>query len=399
MTGTVTAWDPATRAESLARRRPALLAELPRRNADARDLSPHRQEEVLDDAIVYAAYDYDKPILDEEQLDRVLWKACGFRVMDALRGRRDTVRGGFTAVDDAALSELAADAGDPVGAAEDRYRLETLLEFARGLGPLERAVLLKRHEPPEPGKVHGYQTIARELAQPIRDVRAALRSVQRKLDAFQIVVAEREAFERKVAGLLPAPVLAEQTTRPAGWRETIIDWVTRPFGHDSATHAAALASSGGGRGIGTLAVALCLGGSVAGGTYCAVTGNIPLTGADQPTKAQRAPVRSEPREDPRQRARDRARAYEQRFLAEAAARAAARRRARARQQAAARRARTIERRRTIAQEQRRQETAQAISPAAPNAAADGSSEFDPTFQPSAPAQPAPPADSGVPEFP
>lgn len=98
-------------------------------------------------------------------------------------------------------------------------------------------------------------------------MRSAMRSAGHKLDAYATVATDRLAIERRVAELLPTPPVAAEATRGTGLRESIIDWLGRPFGHDSALTAANLAGSGGGRGIGTVAVALCLGGTVAGGSY------------------------------------------------------------------------------------------------------------------------------------
>jgi hypothetical protein len=200
----------------------------------------------------------------------------------------------FTAADQSLLSQLVSDEPDPAVVAEQRYELETLLEFVRSLDPLERAVIFVRYQRPGE-KVHGYATIARELGQPVKAVRAAMRRVEHKLGVYQVVVAERQAFERKLAGLLPTPVLAERASRPSGWRKTLIDWLGRPFGHDAATTASTLASSGGGRGIGSLAIAICLGGTVAGGSYCVITGDVPLTGSEKAQATERAPNAARPR--------------------------------------------------------------------------------------------------------
>ncbi len=206
-------------------------------------------------------------------------------------------------------------------------------------------------------------------------------------------------FGRSLAELFPYLPVAEVSARSAGGRgplEALSDWLARPFANDAAVHAASL-SGGSGRGIGTLAVALCLGGTAVGGTYCAVTGDVPLIGepasGSKTTKRQPAP-RSTPSATPTVVAAD----------LEAAMQAATDRRARER--AAARRtAQRRARRRSAVRAQRRARTAaaqerqQTISPAPATAAPDGSSEFDPTFD-APPPQPAAPAPSnGLPEFP
>lgn len=222
---------------------------------------------------------------------------------------------------------------------------------------------------------------------------------------YQVVVAERQALERKLAGLLPTPVLAERAARPSGWRETLIDWLGRPFGHDAATTASTLASSGGGRGIGSLAIAICLGGTVAGGSYCVVTGDIPIAESGRAQATERRPDRA-PTPTPA-RGADPVRIVRDAQLQAVAAAKAARDREAARQRRRTRERRVIRTRAARADERRqitarsqRSENASAITPAASNAAADGSSEFDATFQPESPPQPAAPADpGGLPEFP
>ena len=382
-------WSATTRAEHLGRRRPQLLAELPREIAASRSLSEHAREDIVDDAIVYTAFEHTKPVADVDGLEGVFWAACSTRIKRAHEGRFDTVRGRFARADDSELEQLTG-TEDPASAVQARYELETLLEFARGLEPLERAVILKRHERPGAEKVHGYATIARELDQPASAVRSAMRSVERKLNAFSTVVADRQAFERKLAGVLPMPILAERAAKPTGLRETIVDWLSRPFGHDVVANAANFAPSGGGRGLGTVAVAICLGGTAIGGGYCVVTGTNPIPERTTERPQQRAAKpRSTAKPNPAAAA---AVVTQGQVVADQAARD---RRAEA-QRAAQRR----QERRNAARNQQRQENARAISPAAPNAAADGSSEFDPTFQPSTPPQPAAPADpGGLPEFP
>lgn len=151
-------WSAARRAKNLGERRPALLNQLPHEIAGARDLTHHRREEALDEAILFTAFDHRGPVLDQASLDRVLWAACSLRVNDALRGRRDTVRGRFTAADQSLLGQFVSEEPDPALVAEQRYELETLLEFARSLDPLERAVMFVRHQRPGE-KVHGYATM------------------------------------------------------------------------------------------------------------------------------------------------------------------------------------------------------------------------------------------------
>lgn len=391
-------WTNEERAESLADRRGDLLARLPRELAAAQSLDPDTREWVLDEAILFTAFEHGKPVSTQADLDAVLWSACSVRVKRARSGRFNLVRGQhFTQVDAAALDDVPADE-DPEAAALACVELETLLEFARLLTPIERAVIYARHDHPAADKVHGYATIATMLDLPEKEVRSALRTVSRKLDTFAIVVADRDSFERKLAELLPIPVVAVEARQRTGLREAIVDWLSRPFGHDLTMHVAT-AGGGGGRGIGTLLVTVCIGGSVAGGSYCAITGDLPLQHPEAPTSARRAKVEPPVAETPGIQARVKVStltALAEQDRAEVERRAARRRRAK-RQTAARKREARSER--VLAAAQRRQETAAAKSPAAPNAATDGSSEFDPTFQPTQPSQPAQAADSGLPEFP
>lgn len=382
------AWSRTDRAEFLGRQRPQLLRRLPFKVVGARDLPLHRREEVLDDAILYVAFEHSDPVYDEEVLMRVLWAACRLRVGSALRGRGDTVRGRFRAVNSDALATVAADGGDPAAIAEQRLEWETLLEFARQLEPLERAVVFKRYERAGAGKVHGYATIARELGEPEKKVRSALRSVQHKLDAYSLVIADRQSFERRLAGLLPAPIIAQPAVRPSGWRETLLDWLSRPFGHDTAATASTLAAGGGGRGIGALAVAVCLGGTAAGGGYCVITGSNPFA-LDPPKRTE---SRRAARAEPPARASLPARAQ----LA-AERQAAAERRAAAQREAAERAAREHAAAQRIASRRRRVIARRAAARATPVAGSPADRreiQQDTRQAEQAPASPAPPSSSG-----
>jgi pyruvate/2-oxoglutarate dehydrogenase complex dihydrolipoamide acyltransferase (E2) component len=399
LTAVPTGWDRHLRGEWLAGRRAELLARLPQIIPAARSLSHHRREEVLDDAITWTAYDHHGDIETDEQLEAVLWAAAADRVKRAHEGRYDTVRGPYTQTTDAPLAYLPGHGDDPADVVEQRYELEVFLAFIRGLGETERAVFYARHSRPG-DRVYGYPMIARLLDLPVKEVRAAMRTFEQKLALAQIVVENRQAFTRRILAALPAPILVEHATRPAGWRETFTDWLTRPFAGDAATAASSLASSGGGRGLGTLAIAVCLGGTAAGGTYCAITGDLPLTGPRKP-KATNPRTQPAPSTAPSAPAPHIARdAQLQAALAarqtreRAAAAAAARQRAaQARQARIAARRRTAQRAVTRRQAQQReiardtQEAEQA--PTSPAPATSSGNDFD--FEQSGPSQPVQPA--------
>src|SRR4051812_26643602 len=109
-------------------RRDELLQRLPRVLASARSLPESDREFVVDDAITYTAYEYGDPAATPEELERVFWQACQYRVGDARRGRWSTVRAGWQRAPAEALDALA-DASAPAGdveRSEERAVLEDL---------------------------------------------------------------------------------------------------------------------------------------------------------------------------------------------------------------------------------------------------------------------------------
>ena len=233
----------------------------------------------------------------------------------------------------------------------------------------------------------GYKRIARHLALPVGEVRAAERSIREKFERYATVARAHEAaLERKLGQLLPVPPVAEQARgRIGAWRDVLTDWLGRPFASDATSSATQLAASGAGRGAGTaLAVKLatiCLGGGSVIGAACIVTGVVPAPSdrdgrARQPARtATPTPAAAADREPPMTRAR-------------------ATRNVR-------RPKRPTPRRPAATQGGRgpRDHERTPASPAPADAARDGTSEFDPTYQPSQPAAPAPvPAAPGATEF-
>jgi hypothetical protein len=309
-------WTPERVADALVPMRDHLVERLPREIAAARGLTRDQRELIVDEAIDYMVTQYTKPIMDRLTLDRAFWSAASFRVRRAHEGRGATVRAGWQRVDLGNL-ELPATEIEPESAAVERIERETLLEFAATLTLRERHVLAcKYNGERELGRV----LIARRLGLPADEVRRAERSIARKLEAFAAIISagtlcelrqpaimalaegadavaeERAArmhlrhctacqaefathlhavrtgaLQRRLGQLLPLPAVTEAGGRRRGPWETVWDWLTRPFAHESAVSAAQV---GAGRGIGTAIAAklgtLCLAGGaiVGGGAYC-----------------------------------------------------------------------------------------------------------------------------------
>ena len=81
----------------------------------------------------------------------------------------------------------------------------------------------------------GYKRIARHLALPIGEVRAAERSIRDKFERYATAARAHEAaLERKLGQLLPVPPAAEQARgRLGAWRDVLADWLGRPFASDA----------------------------------------------------------------------------------------------------------------------------------------------------------------------
>jgi hypothetical protein len=425
---------PDARAKALATRRDELLARLPRQIRGAQSLSHADRDLVVQDAIVYVVLENTDPIAEPADLERLFWTACDFRVRTILRGRTATVRGRFERASEEALGELADDA-DPSVAVEQAEENALAEEFAATLGERERRVLRVKYFS---GTVEplGYKKIAERLGMTQAAARAADRAIGRSLERFaalytagrlcptrqvelsalaagtadrhqarvalahvahcvhceatyaeQLRAIRSAAFERKVASLLPVAEVAQDRSRIRGAWDALLDHLARPFAHDGAASATQVAAGGAGRGAGTavalkVAAALCLTGAGAAGT-CIEAGliNSPLerdkpsthtVGTSRPSAATRAPearlvthVLPKPTPTPRRK----------------------------RTQSNSRRGSTQGGTRPSSHERT------PASPAPADAAPNGASEFDPTYEPSQPAKPAPvPAAPGASEF-
>ncbi len=383
-----TALDDGQRAAWLIERRERLIAQLPRRFARAGSLSRDVQELIVDEAIEFAALEHGQEIGSGDELAALFWSACDVRVRRAAEGRYDTVRAGWRRADVTLLERLEGGADDPLVATLEREERAIVADVLRALTLLEREVIAVKHMGPG-NQALGYKRIARHLALPIGEVRAAERSIRDKFERYATAARAHEAaLERKLGQLLPVPPAAEQARgRLGAWRDLLADWLGRPFSSDATSTATHVAASGAGRGAGTaLAVKLatiCLGGGSAIGAACLATGVLPQSaGRDAQARPAARKATATPTPTPTVAA---AAAREPRITpARATTSTARKRRASATTQGGS--------------GSRDHERAPA-SPAPADAARDGSSEFDPTYQPSQPAAPAPvPAAPGATEF-
>jgi hypothetical protein len=322
-------WTPHRVAETLVPLRDHLVERLPAEIAAARGLTRDQRELIIDEAIDFMVTEYARPIPDRFSLDRAFWAAASFRVRRTHEGRGATVRAGWRRVD-VDDYDLAGTDAEPEAATVERIEQATLLEFAATLTPDERHVLGCKYDG---DKEQGRVLIARRLGLAPAQVRRAERSIARKLERFAAIVAagslcsHREAsifalaegadggsqeqaarmhlhycgacraayaahlhavrtgeLQRRLGQLLPVPATVEARRRGGPW-ETVWDWITRPFVHESTVSFAQVATAS--RGVGATLTAklaaICLaGGAVVGaGTYC-----VSRLGADPPAPAQ-----------------------------------------------------------------------------------------------------------------
>jgi hypothetical protein len=288
------------RAEVLGRRRDEFLSRLPRRIRGAASLAHADQELVVDDAISYIVLQFAEPLEQAADVERVFWAACELRVKRFLDGRHNTVRAGWQRVGDEALLDAAAD-DDPANVVEEAEERKLVREFAATLAERERRVLRVKYFSGTAEPL-GYKKIAETLGITQAAARASDRAIKRGLERFAAVYtagqlcpqrsqditalasgtadrAQRRlalahvahcqhcqasfaeqlrairsaAFERKVAAVLPAVEVQERGRVRGAW-DAVVDTALRPFTHEGASTAAQLASSGVGRGAGTIAV-------------------------------------------------------------------------------------------------------------------------------------------------
>jgi hypothetical protein len=391
---TAGALDEPARAAWLIERRERLVAQLSRRFPRAASLGRDVHELIVDESIEFAALGHSNEVATVDELAALFWSACDVRVRRAGEGRYDTVRAGWRRADEALLERLESGArDDPLVATLEREERTILADVLRALTARERDVIAVKHMGPG-NQVLGYKKVARHLALPIGEVRAAERSIREKFERYATAARAREAaLERKLGQLLPVPPAAEQTQgRLGAWRDVLADWLGRPFGTDATTIATQLAASGAGRGAGgVLAIklaTLCIGGGGVIGAACLATGVLPAPRdrdirAQPPATTQKHAAEPTPTRSARERPLTRIRAT----ATVTATATPPPRRARARPAA------------TQGGTGPQDHEQAPASPAPADAASDGSSEFDPLYQPSQPVAPAPvPAAPGGGEF-
>jgi hypothetical protein len=418
-------------ASLLVPRRDRLVEQLPRELAVARGLTTDQSELVVDESIDFVVTQLDRPLQDEEAVDRAFWAAAAIRSRRMHDGRHATVRAGWRRVGLDGHDVPTLDS-EPEAAALEHSEVEAMLEFASTLSIRERQVLGFRYG--VTGRPPGAITIARWLGVPLGEVRSAERSLHHKFSRFIAVMAagslcthreplleslalgelsdesERIArlhldhcpacklehaarlrglrigkLPRDVAGLLPAPPIVETNRQARAVWDATIDWAGRPFTHEATATGMQLSAAG--RGIGSLAaaklVAVCIGGAslVGGGVYCVSTIGPHDRKPRQETTVRRTPT---PTPEKARTADDRAHLRVRTTPTPAA-------RPRRRRPVATPRA-------TPTPAPAAHERAAAISPPPAGSAPNGASEFGPGPAQSA-TQPAPPASGGGPEFP
>lgn len=424
-------------ANELVPRRDHLVDQVPRELAAARGLSRDQWEIAVDEAIDYLVTEFDKPLYDSENLERLFWKVVSLRIKRVHEGRGATVRAGWRRVD-VDVTELPTVDTDPERTAIEHDERVTLLEFRATLTDSERQVLDCQYAGRR--RKNGRVVIARELGIGIGEVRKHERDIIRKLERFAAIIAagslckhrepqllalhsgnltpesERVALlhlahcpacrvehvarlrsirsgelPREIANLLPAPIVADQSSRRGTW-DAVTDWASRPWTHDATQTSAQL---GLGRGLGTIAatklVALCIGGVsvVGGGVYCVTSPFLdhgPRTTAPDKEPRAQAPARPQRAEPP-----DLALAKTTTARATPTPTATPKPKRRPKPE--------TPRRRATSKTPTSHEQAGAISPAPSGSAPDGSSEFGPTSANQPATNPAPPVASGGPEFP
>src|SRR3954452_24523372 len=318
-------WTREEIAVALLSRRDALLRQLPRQIRAARSLTADQQEWVIDDAVDHLVTgNEDGVISDVVSLEKAFWTSAKNRVKHCLDGRHNTVRARWKRV-----SVEDVDVADPSSALPEdvviqHFEQDVLVEFAAELTAEQHAVLSAKHLGP---KEMGRYAIANELGwNPLR-VRSCERAIQRRLKKFSAVVAagslcdyrqpaiEKLAvgtaspveyrmanahlahcsdcrgtyfnllraikagyLQREIAQILPVAPALDAVDRHRGPWEIIIDWLSKPFGHDATITAGQLA--GAGRGLGGVAAVklagLCASGAAAG-VFCVA--QVPRDGA------------------------------------------------------------------------------------------------------------------------
>ncbi|MGH2853066.1 MAG: hypothetical protein ACRDLF_02595, partial [Solirubrobacteraceae bacterium] len=188
--------SPDEAAHALQARRRELRTAVDRRK-DARLLSAQVLDEVVDEAIAVVVMSR-KPIQNEEHLQGSFWTSIGYLVAERRAGRHELRVGSQRRVAFEPLeNDLAGERDDePFDFVEARDRVLRAADLISQLDPLERQVLTIMG-----GHGVGVKRAAKALDLPVKNVLAASRSADRKLDHVTAILAAGRMCEYRSAAL------------------------------------------------------------------------------------------------------------------------------------------------------------------------------------------------------
>ncbi len=175
--------SPDEAAHALQARRAELRTAVDRRK-DASFLSAGVRDEVVDEAIAVVVMSR-KPIQNEEHLQGAFWTSVGYLVAERRAGRHELRVGSQRRVAFEPLEgELVGEEDPSFDFVEARDRVLRALDVISQLDPLERQVLTIMG-----GYGVGVKRAAKALGRPVKEVLAASRSANRKLDHVTAILA------------------------------------------------------------------------------------------------------------------------------------------------------------------------------------------------------------------
>lgn len=174
--------SPDETAHALQARRDELRTAIDRRR-DARCLPATVLDEVVDEAIAIVVMSR-KPIQNEEHLQGAFWTSVGHLVAERRAGRHELRVGSQHRVAFEPLEDQLAAGDEPFDFVEARDRVLRALDLISQLNPLERQVLTIMG-----GYSVGVKRAAKSLGRPVKEVLAASRSANRKLEHVTAIVA------------------------------------------------------------------------------------------------------------------------------------------------------------------------------------------------------------------
>jgi hypothetical protein len=283
------AWTDEQRARELMPRRDEFVRMLPKRLRAARGLSLDVHEQIIDDAITFAAVENQVEIHHAEDLLKLFWDAVEKRVKRAREGRYALVRARYERVDVAALDDALDERGGTPGTPEllalERAETRIALQFATILHGDLRTVFMCHWQWAGNDNL-GAERIAEQTGLPLDRVRSAELALEFQRKRFariysagrlcgflapgiaalaagedlneleeaarfhlevdrcsrcradftrQLRFLRSARFTDKVGQLLPAPALVEhqQQRRRTGARDLLSDWIARLLSHDT----------------------------------------------------------------------------------------------------------------------------------------------------------------------